>query len=138
MSVRVATFKKLHPTESYAGSVMEIQDWASGLADLRIEFGAQRSFRLDPRCTQRPKLEGIVIANAWIDLKLKPALYLYPFPSLKYSDQLKHEFLQTVLAEVKTWLERHLETRGDALIGYETIVIELKGNQFKLHRLRYL
>jgi hypothetical protein len=138
MSVRVATFKKLPPTETYACSVLEVQEWAKELADLRIEFGVQRSFRFDPRCKSRPKIQGIVAASLFIDCQLKPALYFYPIPGSKYPESAKLEFMERMENDLKKWLEDRLVKHETDMVGRETMLMELKDARFTMHRLRYL
>ena len=86
MGVKIAAFKKLPVTEQYACSVLEIQKWAKGLADLRIEFGTHKSFRFEARCDTRPKIQGIIVVSAWIDRRLKPALFFYPILNSQYPE----------------------------------------------------
>lgn len=138
MSVKVATFKKLPPTETYACSVLEVQEWAKELADLRIEFGVQRIFRFDPRCKSRPKIQGIVAASLFIDYQLKPALYFYPIPGSKYPESVKYEFMQRMENELKKWLEDRLAKHETDMPGREMILMELNNARFSMHRLRYL
>ncbi len=138
MSVKVATFKKLSPNTTYACSVLEIQEWAKGLADLRIEFGTQKSFRFDPRCSSRPKIQGTVVVSLFIDRQLKPALYFYPIPGSLYPETAKKEFLERVLGGLKHWLEDRLSKHETDMIGREMILVELKDARFEMHRLRYL
>jgi hypothetical protein len=138
MSVKVAAFRKIPPGEQYACSNLEVKNWAKGLADLRIEFGSHRRFMFDARCSQRPKIEGIVVVSAWIDRQLKPALFFYPIPNSKYPESAKKEFLEQVLNELKKWLEDQLSKPESEMLGRDMILFELKAAGFELHRLRYL
>lgn len=138
MSVRIATFKKLRAAETYACSALEIQTWAKGMADLRIEFGKQRSFQWDPRVVTRPKIEGDVVASLLIDRQLKPALYFYPIPVAKYSQTAGKAFHQKVLADLRSWLEDQVTQGDNRLAGTELLLVELQGIRFKTHRVRYL
>ena len=138
MSVKVAAYKKISPSESYACSVLEVQHWAKGLADLRIEFGTHRSFHFPPRCNLRPKIQGIVVASLLIDRQLKPALFLYPIPGSKYPETVKKIFLERMLPELMCWLEEHLVKPEAEFIGHEMALVELKDGRFEMLRLRYL
>ena len=139
MAVKVASFKKLSPAEAYACSVPEAQTWARQFADMRIEFGKQRSFQPNPHYVSRPKIAGIVIAKATIDRQLKPALLFYPIPRAQYPESLHAEFLEQMLSDLQRWLAGHLAAGGDTLIGpEETLLVELNGTVFKTHRLRCL
>jgi hypothetical protein len=138
MSVKVATYKKPHVTEQYACSVLKVQEWAKGLADLRIEFGTNRSFQFDSRCNNRPKIQGIVTASAAIDRQLKPVLFFYPIPNSQYPEEVEKEFREQILADLKKWLIDRLANRDNQIIGHEMILIELKNGNFEIHRLRYL
>jgi hypothetical protein len=138
MSVKVAVFKKLSPLEDYACSVLEIKEWSKGLADLRIEFGSQKNFQLNPRCNQKPKFQGKVILSIAIDSQLKPSLLFYPIAMSQYPEQAKKEFREVVLEELKQWLSEKMMQRETEIIGHELIAIELQGGHFKTHLLRYL
>ncbi|TCL64752.1 hypothetical protein EDC14_101851 [Hydrogenispora ethanolica] len=138
MSVKVAAYKKLHPTEAYACSAIEAQNWAQTFADLRLDFGSFRSFRLDPRCSRRPKITGVVVAKAMIDAKLKPALYFYPFPNSRYPEPLRKEFLTKILPEIQTWIEGYLAAADTEMVGQMMLVVELMAAGFTIHRLRCL
>lgn len=138
MSVKVATFKKLRPAETYACSVLEVQEWAKDYADLRIEFGAQKNFRFDPRCISRPKLQGIVVASLFIDSQLKPAIYFYPVPGSKYPESVHKEFLKRMETDLKVWLNDKLEKHDTEMVGREMVVMELNNSRLSFHRLRYL
>lgn len=138
MSVRIATFKKLRATETYGCSTLEVQTWAKGLADLRIEFGKQRNFRIEPNLLNRPQIEGIVIASLSIDRQLKPALYFYPIPVVKYSPEVSRVFREQILGEVRSWLEAQLSQGDSPVLGSQTLCVELQGSRFKLHRLKSL
>jgi hypothetical protein len=138
MSVKVAAYKKLHPSEEYACSALEVKEWSKGFADLRIEFGTHRNFQFDSRCNNRPKIQGNVVVSVSIDRQLKPALFLYPIPNSQYPEQVKKEFLAGILPDLKKWLTEQLAKHENEIIGQETVVIELNGGHFKMHRLRYL
>jgi hypothetical protein len=138
MSVKVATYKKPHLTEEYACSVLEVKEWAKGLADLRIEFGTNKSFQFDSHCNNRPKIQGIVAASASIDGQLKPALYFYPIPISQYPEPAAQKFRERVLADLKKWLAERLARSDQEMVGHETMLIELKSGDFEVHRLRYL
>jgi hypothetical protein len=138
MSVKVATFKKLPPTETYACSALEVQEWAKELADLRIEFGAHKSFRFDPRCNSRPKIQGTIVASLFIDHQLKPALFFYPIPGFKYPESAKNEFLERMDNDLKKWLEDQLSKHETDMVGREMILLELRDDRLAMHRLRYL
>ena len=137
MSVKVAVYKNPPPAEQYACSVLEVQKWAKGLADLRIEFGKRRSFQLDPRCTNRPKIQGTVVANAWIDRQLKPALSFYPLPTSQYPAAAQQEFRERILGDLKQWLTDRLAGNEREMIGQEMMAVELRGGAFVEHPLRY-
>lgn len=138
MSVKIATLKKIRPTETYALSPPEVQAWAKGLADLRIEFGKERSFKLDPRSLDRPKIEGIVTASIMIDRQLKPVFNLYPIPSSKYSETAAKVFKEQTSGELRSWLEDQLAKGDDRVMGTDMLVVEMQGSHFKLHRVRFL
>lgn len=138
MGVKIATFKKLRATETYACLAPEIQKWAKGLADLRIEFGKERIFHLSSRAVTRPKISGEIIVRLFIDRQLKPALYFYPIPVAKYSQELGKVFNETILADLRSWLEEQLAWGDNRPIGTEMILVELQKNRFKTHRVRYL
>lgn len=138
MSVKIAAFKKLPPTEEYACSVLEIQEWSKEFADLRIEFGTHKRFQFNSRCNLRPKIQGMVVASVSIDRQLKPALFFYPISSFKYSEPAKKEFRELILNELKKWLVEELLKPETEMVGQNTMLIELNGVQFKTHRLRYL
>ena len=138
MAVKVAVFKKLSPAEDYVCSVLEIKEWAKGLADLRIEFGSQKKFQLNPRCNQKPKFQGKVVVSIAIDNQLKPSLFFYPLAVDQYPEQAKKEFREVVLNELKQWLSEKLGSRETEIIGHEMIIVEIYGGHFKTHRLRYL
>lgn len=138
MSVKVATFIKIPPTETYACSALEVQEWAKEFADLRIEFGTHKSFRFDPRCKSRPKIQGIVAVSLFIDCQLKPALYFYPIPASKYPESAKFEFLARLENDLKKWLEDQLAKHETDMVGREMMLMELKDARFTMHRLRYL
>jgi hypothetical protein len=137
VSVKVATYKKLPSTGTYACSVLEVQEWAQDFADLRIEFGAQKSFRFDSRCISRPKLQGIVVMSLFIDAQLKPAIYFYPIPSSKYPEPVHQEFLERLETDINKWLEDRLLRRETDMVGREMLLMELISNRFTIHRLRY-
>jgi hypothetical protein len=138
MSVKVAAYKKLHPTEEYACSVLEAREWSRGLADLRIEFGTHRQFQFNSRCNNRPKILGNVIISVSIDCQRKPSLFFYPISKPQYPEQVKNEFLDQVLADLKQWLLEQLSKQVTEIVGHETVLIELNSGHFKMHRLRYL
>jgi len=138
MGVKIAAFKKLPPAEQYACSVLEVQKWAKGLADLRIEFGTRKSFRFEARCNTRPKIQGIIVVSAWIDRQLKPAIFFYPIPNSQYPEPAKQEFLDRILADLKQWLKEYLLKPDAEMVGREMMLIELKDGCLEAHRLRYL
>ena len=138
MSVKVAAFKKLSSSEDYACSVLEVKEWSKGFADLRIEFGTHKNFQMSPRCNQKPKIQGHVVASIVIDCQLKPSLFFYPIAISEYHEKARKEFKDTVLVTLKDWLNDKLSNRGTEIIGHEMIVIELRGDKFNTHFLRYL
>lgn len=138
MSVKVATFKKLPPTYTYACSVLEVKEWAKEFADLRIEFGAQKSFRFDPRCGSRPKIQGTIIVSLFIDCQLKPAVYFYPVPTSQYPETARQEFLKHTFNHLKKWLEEEISKHETDMVGRKLVLIELKNAHLEMHRLRYL
>jgi hypothetical protein len=138
MSVKVAAFKKLPLTEQYACSVLEVKEWAKGLADLRIDFGTHKSFQFDSRYSQRPKIRGTVVASISIDRQLKPAIFFYSIQNSQYPEQAKKVFLERILIDLKKWLADKLSNYETDIIGHETMLIELKGVDFEVHRLRSL
>ncbi len=136
MSVKIAAYKKISSSEQYACSVLEVKEWADELADLRIEFGTHNKFRFPARCNQRLIIQGVVIASINIDNQLKPSLFFYPIPAAKYTEQIKKEFLEQVFNDLKKWLKGKITE--NEIIGQETVLIELNGKNFKMHRLLYL
>ncbi|HOP75471.1 MAG TPA: hypothetical protein PLC07_10545 [Bacillota bacterium] len=138
MSIKVATYKKTRPNEMYACTVSEAQAWAEGLADLRIDFGKQRTFPVDSGALNRPKISGIIVASLWMDRQLKPALAFYPLPVAKFPEKALRSFREQVLPEWRQWLEEQLELGDDRAFRAEVLLAEWGGNQFKSHRLRYL
>jgi hypothetical protein len=137
MSVKVAAFKKLSPADDYACSVLEVKEWSKDFADLRIEFGTHKNFQVSPRCNQKLKIQGHVVATIAIDCQLKPSLFLYPIPVSRYPEKVKKEFTERVLETLKDWLNEKLDQETE-IIGHEMIVIELHGGNFKTHILRYI
>lgn len=137
MSVKVAVFKNPPPGELYACSVLAVQNWAKGLADLRIEFGKRRRFQLDPRCSQRPKIAGTIIVSAWVDRQFKPALIFYPLPASQYPETVQKEFLERILADLKKWLEDRLAREETEMVGAEMMLVELNRGVLVEHPLRY-
>jgi hypothetical protein len=138
MSVRIATFKKLLPTEVYACTAPEAQNWGEGLADLRIEFGKQRTFQLDSRALNRPKIGGVVVASLMIDRQLKPAINFYPVPVSKFPEAAGRAFRNEISGEMRSWLDEQLAQGENRILGTEILLVEWQGKHFKTHCLRYL
>lgn len=138
MSIKVATFKKIRPNETYACTVPQAQAWAKGLADLRIDFGKQRTFTVDSGALNRPKINGSIVASLSIDRQLKPALAFYPLSVAQFPEKAVRSFQDQVLPEWRQWLEQQLELGDDRVLGAEVLLAEWVGNQMKTHRLRYL
>ena len=138
MSVKIAAFKNPPPGAEYACSVLEVKEWAKGLADLRVEFGTDRVFRFSPRCVNRPKLQGSVVASMAVDRQLKPSLFFYALPGSQYPGPARQEFSAGVLGQLRKWLDGQLVKSGEAMVGQEMVVVELVGGRFKIHYLRYL
>lgn len=138
MSVKVAVYKKLPSAHEYAASELEIKKWAKGFTDLRIEFGSRKSFSFDARCHHKPKIQGIIVASAVIDRQLKPALFFYPIPAVRYPESARIQFQERILGDLREWLEMQFSKQVAEIVGYESILIELNGTEFKEHRLRYL
>lgn len=138
MSVRISTFKKIRPTEVYACTAPEAQEWGKGLADLRIEFGKQRTFQPDPRALNHPKISGMVVATIMIDRQLKPALNFYPLPVAKFPEAAGKIFRTQILHQMRSWLDDQLAQGENRLLGAEILVIEWQGKFFNTHCLKYL
>lgn len=138
MSIKIGTLKKIQATETYAVTPLEVQAWAKGLADLRIEFGKERAFKLSPRSLNRPKIEGIVPATLLIDAQLKPAIFFYPLPKSKYPEAVATVFKKEVFCELRNWLDQQLAKDPNEMVGTDLIVVAMEGSQYKLHRVKYL
>ncbi len=138
MSVKVATYRKLDSREEYACSALEAREWAGGFADLRIEFGADRRFRWNPRCNQRPKLEGMVIACAGMNRQLRPWLLFYPIPAADYGEAVQRDFRERILPVLKEWLTVEVAKKETEIIGEELLLVELRNGSLMTHRLKYL
>lgn len=138
MSVKIETFKKLRPSETYACTALEVMTWAKGLADLRIDFGKKRTFQWDARSLNRPKIDGIVVVSILVNRQLKPILNFYPLPTPKYPAEISKVFREEILNDLRNWVEEQLAQGVDRVLGTEILLVELQGNHFKTHRLKYL
>ncbi|HEX7715366.1 MAG TPA: hypothetical protein VF531_15220 [Bacillota bacterium] len=138
MSIKIETFKKLRPTETYACTALEAMAWAKGLADLRIDFGKKRTFQWDARALNRPKIEGLVVASVLVNRQLKPILNFYPISASRYPAEVNKAFREEVLLDLRNWVEEQLAQGADRVLETEILLVELQGKSFKTHCLKYL
>jgi hypothetical protein len=129
----------LPKSERFACSAKELKAAFSGIENLGVYCGALgKSFAFDGSSTNRPKLEGIVVADAQVSRELDAHLILYPVRREDYPERATNEFCDLLLPQIRGWLEVQLAKSQTAILGVESLIIEWTGREHKRHEIRFL
>jgi len=106
---------------------------------LSVHMGSLGSrFSFDSRCPNQPALTGTVLASLSVSRALTAILQVYPIPLTSLGPAVRRSFDLETLLRMRKWLLGQLGKPKTAILGYETLVIELTPSGLREHQLRYL
>lgn len=129
-------FRNLNKNELYAATKRQLKLFFSDIEELSVLYGLNRKFLFDPRCSNRPKLSGIVVASISYHRDRSINFYLYPLSLKNYPENALADFNHTVLSDIKHWLQILMSNSDTSLLGIYTLVIEWDGDKHIFHRLK--
>ena len=106
---------------------------------LRCSFGsASALFRLDSRCTERPEINGIVVASPSVSRARTAILQIYPAQNAFFGGPASAKFESSVMPYLAKWLQSHLNKPETAVLGHEQSIVSWTGTEFQFVQVRYL
>ena len=106
-----------------------------------MSFGyLSANFRFDFRQTQKPKINGIIIAEGSVNKRdgFEDCTYYISFYVIKNSEYNKTEFVEHYLPMLFEWYQNVLKRPVTALSGVENFLVVWDNGRFKIHNYRYL
>ena len=78
------------------------------------------------------------MAQAQVNRDLASLLVLYVVSREDYPEIAANEFCDSIVHEIHEWLEMQLSKPKTAILGLESLLIELTGSEHKKHPMRFL
>jgi hypothetical protein len=129
----------LPKTRRFSTSKAALKRAFADVDDLSVHMGSLgRVFKFDSRCSHRPVLTGSVVASLSVSRAPTAILQIYPAPASSLGSAARAAFEQQTLPRMRRWLLEQLAKPTTAILGYEELVIEWTGSEFREHTLRFL
>ena len=106
---------------------------------LRCTFAsANATFQLDSRCTERPVINGIVVATLSVSRARTAILQIYPAEIAFFGAPATAKFEQFVVPHLARWLQSQLDKPETAVLGHEQTIVSWNGSEFEYTQVRFL
>ncbi|MEW6126849.1 MAG: hypothetical protein AB1757_07400 [Acidobacteriota bacterium] len=133
------TQSNLPKTERYPCSRRSIKDMFDSDGVSSATFGwPSKKYTFDSRCFNQPNVTGTVIASVTFNRDRVTSLRLFSVKREKYSEEAEKQFIEEILPRLRKWVAEQQQKSDTAIIGVEECVVELAGERYRLHELRYL
>lgn len=138
--MKITYYRNLNDTEKYATNKKQLKYQLLINNEPSICFGLTRQFEFDSRCpiTNRPIIKGNVIATASYHRDRTIGIYFFPISRNTYPEKAYEEFNNSVLPDIKKWIQDQTTKPDTAILGIEELIIEWNGEKHLLHNVRFL
>jgi hypothetical protein len=139
-SMKISYYRNLNNTEKYVTNKKQLKYNLLNTDELSICFGLTRQFEFDSRCpnANRPIIKGIVIATASYQRDRTIGIYFFPITRNTYPEKAYKEFNNSILPNIKKWIQEQTTKPDTAILGIEELIIEWNGKNHLLHNVRFL
>lgn len=138
--MKITYYRNLNDTEKYVTNKKQLKSQLLNTDELSICFGLTRQFEFDSRCpnAKRPFIKGTVIATISYQRDGMKSIYFFPITRNTYPEKAYEEFNNSVLPDIKKWIEEQTKKPDTAILGIEELIIEWNGKNHLLHNMRFL
>jgi len=143
--------RNLNSHETYACEVRDVKRVFGREDDVWISFGYGRNFDFAFHDNVRPRIDGIVIASAYLYDSAYRTNYTYGQSKLdirnigfyvikasNYNAKNKEVFTTCYLPLMHQWYQEMLVRPKTSIFGVENFLVELSHDNFKVHRYSFV
>ena len=135
--------KKLSKNEKYACRIKTVKE-AFRNDTIFVSFGyLRKTFNFDSSNKKPPIIAGSVICSVLFNRRLnintdiKLYLCFYVIRDDNYTEPCEQEFCDTIIPQIKDWINKIDSQPDTSLPGVEELLIEWTGQELKVHQCRY-
>ncbi len=94
-----------------------------------------KHFEFDSRCKYRPRITGVIVAEATYSPQREGWFCAYVVRKEDYPMQAQDDFRMRALPQMREWLERQIRKPDTAVLGYEYLLVVWDGAAHNFYRL---
>jgi hypothetical protein len=131
--MRFSFTRNLPKTEQYVTNKKFVKLFLGRFELLSVVFGLRKKFELDSRRSNRPTINGPVVASVLINRSNEILASFYPVATSNLPADAVKVFNESILPAICKWIEEHLAKPDTAIVGIEQLIIAIEENTFRFH-----
>ncbi|MEC0368995.1 hypothetical protein [Paenibacillus chibensis] len=130
--------RNLPKTERYISSKRYLKATLGHIDSLDVNFGLRRKFEFDSRCTNKPKINGLVVVSVSVNRSREGIVSFYPVTVSGLPDTAISAFQENILQKISAWIDGVVGKSDASILGVEQLIVEFEDNSFRFHHVTFL